>query len=107
MVAIDEGIIEATGTIATIYPVEHDGSSQWVMKLILENVHVLNNIAGMDASVLAIVSMNAAFPPIPFELNSPITVKGILSHRKPGQLSVLHTLHAPVGFIRYRGKIYR
>ncbi len=96
-------IIEVYGVIATIFPVDMDNSQ----KIIIDNAAVLNSIVQVEPRILLIVKQ-PFFDNIDFKVGLPITAKGVFSRRKSADfLSILHTAHAPIGFIRYDGKVYR
>lgn len=105
---LNEPLIELTGTITTVYPVEHDGrSGQFIQKLILDNAIAVQTVETIPMKLLIVIKVHDAESPIPFLVNHPITVKGFFRRLPQDFLSFVHRVHAPSGFIRYDGKVYR
>jgi hypothetical protein len=101
-------LLELSGTITTIYPIEHDRrTDQYIQKLIIDNAQVTHGITTVPLRVLIIIKVTDTESPIPFQLNHPITAKGFFRRESSDFLSFLHMVHAPSGYIRYNGKIYR
>ena len=106
--ASSDTLLELSGTITTVYPVEHDGRlNQLVQKVILDNCQVTSGITTVPLRLLLIVKVPDADAPIPFKVNHSLTAKGLFKRMPSDFLSYLHTVHAPSGYLRYDGKIYR
>jgi hypothetical protein len=101
-------LVEVSGTITTVYPMEHDGRrNQYIQKIIVDNAQVTHGIVQVPLRLLFVVKVPDVENPIPFQVNHTITAKGFFRRRSSDFLSFLHTIHAPSGYIRYDGKVYR
>ena len=102
-----DDVLELTGTISALYPIESDNTGNLIQKVILDNVTAINSNINITSRVLLIVRVQEYVDPIEFSINSPITAKGVFSNGSANFLPTLHTIHAPTGFIRYNSKVYR
>lgn len=104
---ITSEIYEVTGTISIVYPVEIDQYAHMVQKIVIDNAVALNSNTTVGPRVLLIVKVSEFEDVIDFTVGSAITAKGSLNRGNANFLDTLHTIHAPTGYIRYKGKIYR
>ena len=101
-------LVEVTGTIVAVDSLQFDPSvNQYIQKVILTNANAVNHVITIPDRVLIMVRLTSNIDPIPFHVNDPITVKGFFKRSPTGFLSYMHKTHAPSGYIRYNGKVYR
>ncbi len=101
-------LIEVTGTISQLFPLELEGTGYIVQNILLSNVTpVKRNNSGIRSRVLLTTRVSQSEGPINFQLNKPITCKGIFVPGNSDILDTLHSSHGPNGFIRYDGKVYK
>ena len=100
-------IFEITGTIITVYPTEVDKNGNFLQKVILANANGINTNIIIGSRVLVLVKFQQYDDLIEFKVNDPITVKGHFVKGNNNFLDTIHTVHAPTGYLRYNGKIYR
>jgi hypothetical protein len=99
-------VFQVTGTIVQVYaPVRVGGVI--LQQLVLENVTGNRNNTGIPSRVLVLVNLEGSAAPIDFRVNEPITVKGTFVQATRDALATIHTTHAPVGYVRYNGMVYR
>jgi hypothetical protein len=101
--------IELSGTISNIMPYEIDVRGQNVQRILLNNVNTShpNPNVQINPTVLVIVRTIPTVT-IPFAIGEPITCKGKYEAASPySRLPTLTYVHAPNGFVRYHGTIYR
>lgn len=99
--------VEISGTIAQVLPMEVDMRGDFVQRLILNNVTTISRVVQVNSRVILLVRTDPMVT-IPFQINDPISVRG---RYEPAlgvtNLPVISFAHAPTGFIRYNGKVYR
>jgi len=104
---MSEPIIEVSGTVMVVYPIEFDSIGNGVQKLIINNVSCNTHTIQTESKLLLVVKVADTRNPLVFTLTDPITVRGYYFKRTFDFLSVIHTVHAPIGFVRYKGKVYQ
>lgn len=100
-------LIEITGTITDVLPLQLDGKGFIVHDVILDNVTSIRNNTLIRSRVHLIARVLQTEGAIDFKVNNPITVRGVFLPGNQDTLDTIHMAHAPNGFIRYSGKIYR
>lgn len=101
-------LVQVTGTIESVFPCTQDFTHNHVIQqIVLQNVMAVNNTINLPARILLMVRMLNTNDPIPFTVNYPITVKGLFTRRHNDFISYITHCHAPTGFIRYNGKVYK
>lgn len=102
---MNDPLIQVVGTIVVVQPPTIDKqSTQYVQKIILDNVMAVNNVINLPDQLLVITKSTGV---IPFKVNDPITVMGFFSRQLSGGLSYMYGVHAPQGYLRYSGRIFR
>lgn len=102
---MQDPLIEVVGTIMTVEPFVYDTASHlYIHRLILENCMVVNNVINVPSRILIMIRSTDA---ISFKVNDPITVKGFFKRQKEDSLSYMYSVHAPQGYIRYSGRVFR
>jgi len=102
----NDKLVEITGTITTIEPPSIGASDVFHQRLLLENAQPVNVAVALPRKLLLTVQYPIGST-IPFQLGTPITAKGFFRQSSADSLSYMYNLHAPAGYIRYNGKIYR
>jgi hypothetical protein len=100
--------IEIYATIASVMPAERDFKGDYTQRLLLTNVTTRNRTIQVNAQVILYVRFDASMP-ITFSVGNPITAMGIYNPAA-GNISHLPSMtfaHAPTGYVRYAGKIFR
>jgi hypothetical protein len=97
--------IEIIGTIVVIEPVTFE-QNHCLQRIVIGNARTVNNTVGIPSTVLLVARVSAEHQCIPFQLNDPVTVKGTFKRLSRDFLSYIYNAHAPLGYIRYNGKIY-
>lgn len=100
-------IIQISGTITIVYPIEKDNVGSLVQKIMLNNVSSISHTVQVDPQIIVVVKVSDISSPIPFRINDPITVKGIFDRQTSDFLSIVYNTHYPIGYVRYNGKIYK
>lgn len=110
MTALDD-YIQMSGTVAQILSPETDSENSLVQRVMLTNLNATGSAHGADIitdpTALLMVRILNVEHQIPFNVGEPITIKGKYVRRAPQELGLIHSTHAPSGFIRYKGRIYR
>lgn len=100
--------IEISGTIASIMPIEVDLRGQNVQRILLNNVNTShpNPNVQINPTVLIFVRTIPSVG-ISFVVGEPLTCKGKYEAASPySRLPTMTYVHAPNGYVRYRGTIY-
>ena len=99
-------IITLYATIKSILPrrTVAGGTEQDVL---LANVTTTDKNVQVNPVIQMIVKLDTAVS-IPFAVGDPITVRGTYdsSTNNAARLAVVRHVHAPTGFIRYKGRVY-
>lgn len=101
-------VVQIIGTVTSVYPPvpSDDGTATFTQKLIVSNVTAAANTRRhVDSRV--VVSVKTSQEPIDFKEGTPISIRGI--YEKPvttDYMPLMHSVHAPLGWIRYNGRIY-
>lgn len=101
-----EPIIEIFATISAIYPVELSRFGTFEQKILVDNATTINTVLPVDSRILVVVRYSKKEDVISFEVNKPITVRGNYTSASTA-IKMIHHTHAPLGYIRYSGKVYR
>ena len=102
---MNDPLIQVIGTIVVVQPPSVDiHGSQYVQKIIISNTMAVNNVINVPDRILVITKSTGV---IPFKVNDPITVMGFFSRQFSGELSYMYGVHAPQGYLRYSGRIFR
>lgn len=102
--------IQMSGTVQSVLTPDRDAEGLLIQRVILINLSPSGSSDSrpiIDSKALLMVRIINAHSSIPFAPGHPITVKGKYVRQSPNELSIVHSTHAPLGFIRYDGKIYR
>lgn len=100
--------IQLSGTVHRLFPSEKDANGYTVLKVMLSNLVASGATnAKVDTNALLMIRILNEFVIPPFTPGHPITIKGVYVQMGPEELSIIHSTHAPLGFIRYDGQIYR
>lgn len=103
--AANDPLVELTGTIFLVEGYTFNpNTGTYSTRIILENSLPVNNVVVLPSRLL--VTVNAT-DIIPFKVNDPITVKGNFKREKTDTLSYMYNVRAPLGYIRYDGRILR
>ena len=99
--------VEVSATIRTVYPIESDFKGDNVQKLLLSNASTATRGAQVNPQMVLVVRTDPSIT-IHFAAGDPIVARGRYDPGAGiGQLPTLQYAHAPTGFIRYNGQVFR
>lgn len=99
--------IDVSGTIQMIMPIETDMYLNKSQRIIIVNATTTNRNVQVQPTVVVLMKTDPSIV-IPFKTGDPITIRGTyLPPSSPNQLATMSNAHAPTGFVRYSGRVYR